>query len=83
MLLNGYQLIQTAKPLKVSKKMDLFETIKIPVLGMASTTASLYISIESITAMAQCVAAVGAVFVAVLTIILTIKKIKNINKNGS
>lgn len=66
----------------MTRKMDVVETIRIPLLGIASTAASLYISIESVTAIAQCVAAVLACCVAVLTIILTILKIIKINKNS-
>jgi|GEM_PF-4759975 len=60
--------------------MSVIDTIKIPVAGTITTVANIWISLDSATRIVQFIGASCAVFVGVLTIILTIKKIKHVNR---
>ena len=60
----------------------VLETIRTPIIGFATSATSLVISIEAATAIAQLCAAILAIAVAIVTIWLTVMKIKVLRKES-
>jgi len=57
--------------------MQFITQIKDQIVGFVGTSSALFLSLNGITQIAQCVAAIMAVVIAFLTIRLTILKLKN------
>ncbi len=62
--------------------MNLIDHIKIPLLGIASTATTYFISVEVVTEIAQMIAACTASIAGVGTVIITFVKVRSIIKDA-